>query len=177
LVGAEKMDKKVVVNKPIDWQNSWFLSESSKSVYFEKDEDGNIKAMPVVIIDPGINPVAVGLRSATIWKTVQGLTNAGGIWAPTAGTRWRLMGGIITISKESACASALWVALQDSSVNFAYFQISNAALVATGQLIIIPFTFPGNGYLSSGVNNGLNLNFSAALTSGSAAVAVWGTEE
>lgn len=99
------------------------------------------------------------------------------IWSPTAGTRFRLMGGVITLSKEAACAGAFYVTLQDEGASFMRFTVSAAALVATGNVVVIPIILPGNGYLSTAINNDLDIFLNGALTAGEIAVSVWGTEE
>lgn len=55
------MPKKIVFNKPLDWVNAG-LSESSKSIYFEKDDEGHIKAIPVIVFDPAGTYADIGSR-------------------------------------------------------------------------------------------------------------------
>jgi hypothetical protein len=43
--------KKLIINRPLDWVGS-NLSKEAKSLVFETDEEGNMKALPVIIIDP-----------------------------------------------------------------------------------------------------------------------------
>jgi len=116
-------------------------------------------------------------RTPVVYKYNSNLTALSVIWTPTAGKKFRMLGGIITLAKETACAGGLIMQLKDEATLFMEFQISVAALVATGQVIQIPITFPGNGYLSTTVNNHLYLGPSAALTAGGFGMSVWGTEE
>jgi hypothetical protein len=118
-------------------------------------------------------------RTPTIFKFLEDRTTSGAqtVWTPTAGKRFRLLGGIITVSKDAACAGALILALYDSATQFTSYIVSHAALVAIGNVVLIPISFKGNGYLSSAINNVLNVNFSGALTAGGISISVWGTEE
>jgi hypothetical protein len=119
-------------------------------------------------------------RTPDTFKQLAGTSAAGqtAVWTPAAGKKVRIMGGNICISKEAACAGALTVGIQDNAgAQYMFVQISAAALVATGQVIYLPFSFPGNGFLSAAVNNPQYLNLSAALTAGLITVNMWGTEE
>jgi hypothetical protein len=118
-------------------------------------------------------------RTPTTWKAVRNITAAGttDVWTPVAGKKFRLMGGIITLSKDAAAAALEYISLQDQAATFFYADISSAALVATGNVIVIPFSFPANGYLSAAINNVFRVNLQVALTAGTLAISVWGTEE
>jgi len=117
-------------------------------------------------------------RTPTVFKTIRGkTTGTNTLWDPAAGKKFRLMGGIITLSKDAACAGAETLFLVDNATDLMAFDISSAALVATGKIHTIAFQLPGNGYLSLAADNILNLSFNAALTAGSASANVWGTEE
>lgn len=125
-------------------------------------------------------PVYCQQRVMTTLKELDSITAAGSttIWTPTAGKRFRLMGLIITLSKDAACAGAEIINILDGGTTIMAFNISSAALVATGNEIVIgPINFPANGYLSTAVNNLLRLNLGGALTAGSCAVNAWGCEE
>jgi hypothetical protein len=119
------------------------------------------------------------VRTPTSFKAVGGIASAGAtaVWTPAGGKKFRVMGGLIALSKEAACAGAESIALKDSAATFLEVDISNAALVATGQVEIIPFAYPGNGYLSTAADNVLNVNLGGALTAGVLTVNVWGCEE
>jgi hypothetical protein len=118
-------------------------------------------------------------RTPVVFTTNGGFTAAGNtaFWTPAAGKKFRLLGGILTISKEAACAGAQYIMLLDAAGWIMRFDISNAALVATGNVIVIPFNLPRNGYLSTAANNVLNLKLNGAFTAGSCALVTWGTEE
>ena len=118
-------------------------------------------------------------RTPTIWRTLSAAVNAGAtiIWNPPADRRFRLMGGILSLSKDAACAGAEYIGLRDDVTDFFHIDISSGALVATGNVIVIPFAFPQNGFLSAAINNNLNLTLGGALTAGYASAQVWGTEE
>jgi hypothetical protein len=118
-------------------------------------------------------------RTPTCFKSLPA-TAAGttAIWTPPSAKKFRLMGGILTLSKEAACAANFLINFLDNAVDMKlYFTISTGALVAIGNVVLIPFSFPGNGYLSVLAGNALNVNLSGALTAGNLYVTVWGTEE
>jgi hypothetical protein len=118
-------------------------------------------------------------RTPTTWKV--GNTAAAGqtaLWTPTAGKKFRILGGVLMLSKEATCAGAFAFGLQDGAgANVVYFNISAVALAAIGACTIIPLALPGNGYPSTAINNVLNFNLGAALTAGLVSASVWGTEE
>lgn len=119
-------------------------------------------------------------RTPTIFKSGTGLTAASGAaWTPTAGKKFRLLGGLLTLSKDAAAAGTTFMTLQDAAGTYPLVsQISGGALVAPGRVTVCPFTIVGNGYLSAAANNVLNWGLSgAALTTGAFAFVVWGTEE
>ena len=114
-------------------------------------------------------------RTPTVFKTLD-LTPAIGstaVWTPTAGKRFRVLGGIVTVPNTSTSAAAVISRLMDGAVNFANI----AAIGATTAGISYQLSFGGNGYLSTAVGNVLNLNNTAAYTAGGVVLSVWGTEE
>ena len=119
------------------------------------------------------------LRTPNIWKTSSSITSSGAnaAWTPTAGKKFRLLGYNITVSKEAACAGAFVLSIQDNATTFKVLQLSNAALVATGQVEFFTENMGPNGYFSTTVNNVLNLTLSGALTAGACAISTHGTEE
>lgn len=117
------------------------------------------------------------LKTPTVWKTVTCTAGANTIWDPAAGTRFRLMGGLITVSKDAATAAQEYITLLDGAAVFMTFTISGAALVATGNVIVIPFSFPLNGYLSTTADNILGLTLATDFTAGNCNINVWGIEE
>jgi hypothetical protein len=125
-------------------------------------------------------PVRAGevQRTPTWFANVQ--TAAAGqtaIHTPAAGYKFRLLGAVITLSKEAACAGAFSFQLQDAAANFMSYVISNAALVAIGNVVVVPIVLPSNGFLSGTTANVLNVNLSAALTAGLLSINAWGTDE
>lgn len=66
--------KKIIVNKPIAWAQL-NLSEQVKSVYFEEDEDGNIKGMPVILVDPYAIPVSGAFQNTFFPRGLVALTD------------------------------------------------------------------------------------------------------
>jgi len=118
-------------------------------------------------------------RNVTTFKTlIDNTANNATVWTPAGGKKYRVMGGIISLSKDAACAGSFQVGLTDSAGGqWLVIQISHAALVATGQVMVVPFQIPGNGYLSPTAGNLLQATCSGALTAGSMGVTVWGTEE
>lgn len=117
-------------------------------------------------------------RTPTIWKCQIGATGSTTVWTPAAGKKYRLMGWYITISKEAACAGAFQIALQDSAGTWLFrSEISNAALVATGQVEEFSMQLNGNGYISPTANNTLTFYATGSLTAGVCTATVWGTEE
>jgi len=117
-------------------------------------------------------------RTPTVHKYVT-TASAGStaLWTPNAGKRVRILGGIISISKEAACAGAENVAISDVAAVIVKIDLSAAALVATGNVIIASFTLPGNGYLCALADTSVNVVLNGALTAGTAGVTVWGCEE
>lgn len=115
-------------------------------------------------------------RTPTTFKRAASLTGNTVIWNP-AGKKYRLMGGIIVLSKNATCAGAFYINLADSVAGpLVYFDISSAALAAIGSVTVIPFTIPNDGFLSPTAGNTLIFQ-SPALTAGFASANVWGTEE
>lgn len=187
--------KKIIVNRALNWP-SINLSEATKSVFFQTDDEGNIQAVAVIPIDPTGTTIISGVRAnkwvynnitnnseiartPTVWKTGSGLTSTTTIWTPAATAKIRVMGGFICLSKDAACAGAFAIGIYDAAAaaNVVNFQISNAALVATGQTQYFPFSFPENGYLQPVIGQVFQAVISAALTAGSFSVGLWGCEE
>jgi hypothetical protein len=118
-------------------------------------------------------------RTPNKFKNIEGTTASGAntIWTPAGGKKFRLMGGIIVLSKDAACAGAEFIQLRDGGTQFFVIDISLGALVAIGACTIIPFNFPGNGYLSTAADNVLALYLNGTLTAGNVSISCWGTEE
>jgi hypothetical protein len=168
------------------------LSEQVGAVYPEslsKQDSGQlvIGAQVVVPYSPGtggfVMPVLYNTlslkeesqRTPTFFKFL-GVTSASGstaLWTPTAGKRFRLMGGTIIVPSTSTSAANVVSSLLDSATGF----MNVAAIGTTTGGIAYNLSLPANGYLSSAVGNVLNLNNSAAYTAGGITISVWGTEE
>ena len=67
------MARKVGINQPLNWEQLK-MAESVKSLYFEVDEENNIKAQPVILLDPRFSPTSVGGHISALDPT--GLTRA-----------------------------------------------------------------------------------------------------
>jgi len=118
------------------------------------------------------------VRTPTIFKSVS--INAIGptiIWDPTPGTKFRLMGGIIT-----GCGAILAVAAY-TLINFLdeanpmYLDFGAWIPAAGADMAPIAFDLKPNGYFSVLADNRLRVGLLAAFTGGSLRVTVWGTEE
>lgn len=123
------------------------------------------------------------LRTVTTFKTVSGAASNTTIWTPATGKKFRLMGGVITIPSNAAISGGgvvVTVSLFDggNGIGIAWdiFVPTSAVTTTTGDTII-SFTLPGNGYLSSAINNALILNASATLTTSAIRASAWGCEE
>jgi hypothetical protein len=116
------------------------------------------------------------LRTPTIFKTtalIQAIGNTA-IWTPASGKRFRLLGGVVNVPNTSTSAAGTISALFDGATASG---ITLTAIGATTAGISYTLTLPSNGYLSTAINNALNLNNSAAYTAGGIIVCVWGVEE
>jgi hypothetical protein len=213
---------KTIVNKPLDWSNTLFLSEQAKSLRFMKDADGNIFAVAAVLFDPtniGSNILAMGkvsiadpnlpnsnarvfasphqpilstsftsilamaaqmvynpttlsmevLRTPTTFTTIGASANGDSLLLAAAATQsWRVFKVILTVSKDAACAGALTIRVSNgagAADPFVRLEMSTAALVATGNVIVAPFDLGPNGKVCT-VNTNIYLNLSGALTAG-----------
>lgn len=167
--------EKITTNNPVD---SSFLSEVLHSIVLKADKDGDLVALPVILIDP-MQPVATPFKSCThVTANGHNINAAGSVatWTPVAGRRARLLAFNVVLSKEAACAGALTLSILDSAGNIIWIaDVSSAALVAIGNVVSFVVTLPGNGYLAPLGSIYLNLN--AALTAGFASISMYGAEE
>jgi len=168
----------------------WNLLKSFRSLRLPEDGEGNAWALPVIITDPtmtrphypnevfnNITGVFDFQKTPTIWK-YNNLTNDGDIWTPATGKKFRLMGGIITIAGAALAVAAInTLDILDEAAIIMRLQIWCPLAAAATDTIIIPFSFPGNGYLSAAINQDLKLDINAPITQGSIAFNVWGCEE
>jgi hypothetical protein len=122
------------------------------------------------------------IKTPTIWR-LQNIVNAGDtvVWTPAAGKRFRWMGGSISVPGRTTLAAAGFetIAFHDGAgaINISYDIALPAAVAAIPLNWSETFNFPGNGYISTAINNPLIVNLSAACTAGYIHVNVWGTEE
>jgi len=120
-------------------------------------------------------------RTSNIFKSVTA-TAAGNtvVWQPAVGKKFRLMRVHISITSNAAAAVAgvLLSQLFDGAAGVIGIADSNYIPLVGALQQHQTFIFDlGNGYLSSAVNNALNINLSFALTAGVLDVTVSGTEE
>jgi hypothetical protein len=136
------------------------------------------------------NPAGAGgliserLRTPTVWSGANASAiGATAIWTPAAGKKFRLMAGFIMVPSNciQAVAGLIAFGLQDAAGAFmgkSFTTFVPGAAGPTGPpLGFWPFVIPGNGWLSALANNSLNVNLSAALTTGLCIVGTMGTEE
>jgi hypothetical protein len=158
-----------------------------------KDDDGiDIPLSAVVLVDPTQNPALIGTcgmyimvynpstglfenqRTPAVFKSGAG-SGAGNtaLWTPTTGKKFRIRGGVAFCGNDATSAAGSTVSLLDNAATI--MNVIHIGTTTTG--LSVPFSFGGNGYLSTAANNVLNINLSAAFTASSVYVTVWGTEE
>lgn len=99
------------------------------------------------------------------------------VWSPTAGKKFRLMGGVITMGGTIAAAAARTLQLIEETAGTVIIEVHMVIPVLGGN-VQVPFTIPGNGYLSSAVTKKLQaVTAGGTYVVGTDAVSVWGTEE
>jgi len=99
------------------------------------------------------------------------------LWAPTAGKKFRLLGGVITMSGSIAAAALRTLQLIEETAGTVIVQV-NLLIPVLGGSVSVPFTITGNGYLSSTVTKKLQIvTVGGTYVVGTDAVSVWGTEE
>lgn len=122
-------------------------------------------------------------RTPTTFKS-SASTSSGNtaVWTPTSGKKFRIMKYMILVSSDAATSGGarITIDLQDAttSLNLAVDVYCPAvAGTAFGNGFNTGWIDLGNGKLSATINNVLNCNLSAALSSGTCRVVVCGTEE
>jgi hypothetical protein len=177
---SKRLGEKLTTIYPVDQS---LLTETIKNIVLKLDDEGNLIALPVVLVDPSTNPMKLGNPSLTQLHsgnfTTGALTQA--IWTPTAGLRFRLYGYILSLSSDVAEAADdnLGVQVLDGA-NIMFRHITNipAVSIATGSTAtIFSVQFPGNGYRSLLPNNVLTITIAANLTAGRIGMNAWGIEE
>lgn len=127
--------------------------------------------------------VAIPSRLPSVYKSVQatalGVTAA---WTPAAGTKFRLMGGIVTVAGTLAAAGVQEVQLRDSATVMmrfnSFFQpTAGAAFPTVWSGGVFSFSFIEFGRISAIADNVLNVNLGTAMATGAVDVNLWGVEE
>jgi hypothetical protein len=123
-------------------------------------------------------------RTPTVFKTITA-TAAGNtaVWTPGAGNKFRLLGYVISVTGDASLAAAgrLSISLADAATTLNFIHqvylpaAAPAAPLQQGFQVILPLG--AFGVLSAAANNALNVQLSAALTSGLVNVIAYGTEE
>ena len=115
------------------------------------------------------------IRTPSTWKAIGPVAGAGNtaIWTPSVGKRFRLLGFQISIPSTATTAAGSTIALFDGAGGI----INLVDLGASSTGVNLLFNLPQNGYLSVAAGNVLNLNLTAALTTGAVLVSAWGDEE
>ena len=118
------------------------------------------------------------VRTPSTFRSVQANTAAATvIWTPTAGTRFRLMGGVISFAGPTLAAAAITtINLRDENTSFLVDFDAWIPTVAE-HMPAIAFDLKPNGYLSLAVNNRLRVLLNANFLTGDIRITVWGTEE
>jgi hypothetical protein len=114
----------------------------------------------------------------TFMSAVANTAAATAIRTPTAGKKFRIMAMIITSTGYLAAAAESVLTFLDAAAAITLsFTIWLPLLAGVIPQVPIPVDLKPNGYLSSTVNNVLNLTLTANLAGGHIGVQVWGTEE
>jgi hypothetical protein len=232
----DKAKLPVLINKPLNWANMG-LTQQARTVRFVEDEEGNIWAYPVVLIDPqantenltvmpnvvirdpniaqfanvdqytradlstlynsgallnvnavqcvynslgtGSQPRYETLRTPNKWKNASTAVAPAttDLWTPAGGTKFRVLGGTITMSGTIAAAAIRTLTLIEET---AATVIARAVLdiPILGGTLAYSFTLGPNGFLASTVDKKLQIvTAGATYVTGADAVMVWGTEE
>jgi len=160
------------------------LSENYGAIYptdVSRDENGKLLAgasftIPRMLYNPPLGTTELQ-RTASIIKR-SGLISAAGntaLWTPATGKRFRWMGFSVVVDPATTTAGGSLVTILDGSTTI---DDVIALPIAASNIPFRAFGFlSGNGYLSTGIGNVMNLNLSSAATAGGVYVNVWGTEE
>ncbi len=124
------------------------------------------------------------LRTPTTFKSATATASGNtALWTPTSSKKFRLMRFKVDVSQDAAQSSGgvITVELRDGTttpigVTQSVFVPGTAATTMGGGWSS-GWVDLGNGFLSAAANNVLNINLSAALTSGTTRVVACGTEE
>ena len=122
-------------------------------------------------------------RTPNIFRTATATASGDtAVWTPAASKKFRLMGFLIEATQDAATAggAVITIALRDATtaLNLTVSVFVPAVAATTlGAGYSSEWIDLGNGPLSAAANNVLNVNLSAALTSGTVRVIAIGTEE
>jgi hypothetical protein len=122
-------------------------------------------------------------RTPTTFKTATATASGDtALWTPTSGKKFRLMRFILQITADAATSGGadIDIILRDATTGLAAALtvfVPAAAGTTFGATVTTGWIDWGNGYLSTAANNVLNINLSAALTSGKVRAIAVGTEE
>lgn len=125
----------------------------------------------------------VRTRVANIIKTSTATASGDtAVWTPTSGLKFRVMKYQIDVTADAATSGGadIDIVLRDSSTAIGTggsVYVPAVAGTAFGNGYSTGWRDLGNGYISTAANNVLNVNLSAALTSGKVRVNIAGTEE
>jgi hypothetical protein len=117
------------------------------------------------------------VRGANVFKhivaTAAGATT---VWTPPGSTRWRLLGFVISVAGTLAATAPLRVDLRDNGTNIwsGFATVSDTTPVGDAQL---GADYGLIGLPSSGFEQDLTVNLSAAMLTGGVAVNAWGVQE
>lgn len=123
------------------------------------------------------------LRVPTIFKTATATASGDtALWTPTSGKKFRLLRFKIEATQEAATSGGgdIDVVLRDSTTATSAamsFYAPSTSVTTTPGVISTGWLDLGNGIISAAANNVLNINLSAALSSGKVRVVACGTEE
>jgi hypothetical protein len=123
------------------------------------------------------------LRTPTTFKSAAATASGSTVvWTPTSGKKFRLMRYKIDVSQDAAqtTGGVITIALLDNATDMGLSQ--SAFVPATAATTMGPgwtsgWIDLGNGRISSTINLSMNVNLSAALTSGTVRVVAAGVEE
>jgi hypothetical protein len=171
-----KRGEKITTIFPID---QTVLSETLKNIVLRIDEDGNLVALPVFLVDPTNNPMKIPGTPISHSASMAG-ANQATVWAPDATHRFNIIAYEIDVSASVAEAALddAGILVQDGgSIKFIHactIPAVSIATVAGGKTISV--YIGGSGYHSSAPGNNLTINIAGNLTAGRISMTVWGYE-
>ena len=123
-------------------------------------------------------------KAATVFNAITTLSNGNtAVWTPTTGKKFRLLAYCIEVTADvsiTAAGQRVEIKLQDGTTDIACktaVLVPATAATNFGNNMNTGWRDLGGGILSSTINNVLNVNLSAGLTTGEVIVNVIGIEE